>query len=362
MIMRKKRFVTVLRTCVLAALSLFLSALPVSAQGSESRSRLVERVIHAKSFAGNKIGVSADRKLIVYLPAGYDGSGKRYPTLYFFASPLDSYRALFDKSGAQALFDRAIARGAIGGFILVSVDMTTPLGASWFVNSPVTGNWDDFVVQELVPYVDASFRTIPTRDARGLMGHHMGAYGAIRVGMRHADVFGSVYGMNPVGSGSGVQIMDSRPDWDLLGRAASLDEVKKDGFSTIFTSIFQAHLPNPEKPPLYADLPAHREGGKLVIDSKLTARLRDSFFLESLIPQYADNLKSLRGFKFDWSRNDGIWDHVFSNHALTHKLNEFGIVHEAEEYNGLWDADTYWSPEGRVMAEVLPFFQQHLEF
>ena len=101
--------------------------------------------------------------------------------------------------------------------------------------------------------------------------------------------------------------------------------------------------------------------GKLVIDSKLTARLRDSFFLESLIPQYADNLKSLRGFKFDWSRNDGIWDHVFSNHALTHKLNEFGVVHEAEEYNGLWDADTYWSAEGRVMTDVLPFFQQHLE-
>ena len=100
----------------------------------------------------------------------------------------------------------------------------------------------------------------------------------------------------------------------------------------------------------------------MVIDSKLTARLRDSFFLESMIPQYADNLKTLRGFKFDWSRNDAIWDHVYSNHALTHKLNEFGIVHEAEEYNGLWDADPYWGAEGRVIADVLPFFQQHLEF
>jgi hypothetical protein len=322
----------------------------------------VERVIHSKNFAGNKIGVSADRKVVVYLPAGYDGGAKRYPVLYFFPSPMDSYRTLFDKSGAQALFDRAIARGTIRSFILVSVDMTTPLGASWFVNSPVTGNWEDFAVQELVPYVDASFRTIPTRDARGLVGHHMGAYGAIRIGMKHADVFGSIYAMNPVGTGSGVQIMDSRPNWDLLAHAASLDDVKKDGFSTIFTSIFQAHLPNPEKPPLYADLPAHREGGKLVIDSKLTARLRDSFFLESLVPQYADNLKSLRGFKFDWSRNDGIWDHVFANHALTHKLNEFGIMHEAEEYNGLWDADPYWGAEGRVIADVLPFFQQHLDF
>jgi pimeloyl-ACP methyl ester carboxylesterase len=362
MIMRKKRFATILCIRLLSALSLFLSAFPLSAQASASSSQFVERVIHSKNFAGNKIGVSADRRLVVYLPAGYDRSGKRYPVLYFFPSPLDNYRTLFDKNGAQALFDRAIARGTIRGFILVSVDMTTPLGASWFVDSPVTGNWDTFVAQELVPYIDGSFRTIPTRGARGLLGHHMGAYGAIRVAMKHPDVFGSIYGMNPVGSGSGVQVMYSRPDWELLEHAASLDEVKKDGFSAIFTSIFQAHLPNPEKPPLYIDLPAHREGGKLVVDSRLTARLRDSFFLESLIPRYADNLKSLRGFKFDWSRNDGIWDHVFSNQALTHKLNEFGIPHEAEEYNGLWDSDAYWSTEGRVIFDVLPFFQQHLEF
>ncbi|MBW8869496.1 MAG: esterase [Acidobacteriales bacterium] len=342
--------------------TLLLSAVLAVAQSGGSKSQILDRVIHSKNFEGNKIGVSADRKLAVYLPAGYGGASKRYPVLYYFPSPMNDYRALFDKSGAQALFDRAIARGTVRSFILVSVDMTTPLGASWFVNSPVTGNWEDFAVEELVPYVDASFRTIPTRASRGLVGHHMGAYGAIRVGMKHPDVFGSIYAMNPVGTGSGVQIMDSRPNWDLLAHAASLDEVKKDGFSTIFTSIFQAHLPNPGKPPLYADLPAHREGGKLVIDAKLTARLRDSFFLESMIPQYADNLKKLRGFKFDWSRNDGIWDHVFANHALTHKLNEFGIVHEAEEYNGLWDEDPYWGAEGRVTADVLPFFQQHLEF
>ena len=352
---QRKQFVTALG-------ALFLCAVSAVAQSDGSKSQIVERVIHSKNFEGNKIGVSADRRLVVYLPAGYDGGSKRYPVLYFFPSPMDEYRTLFDKSSAQALFDRAIARGTVRSFILVSVDMTTPLGASWFVNSPVTGNWEDFVVQELVPYVDASFRTIPTRDARGLVGHHMGAYGAIRIGMKHTDVFGSIYGMNPVGTGSGVQIMDSRPNWDLLAHAAPLDEVKKDGFSAIFTSIFQAHLPNPEKPPLYVDLPAHQENGKLVIDSKLTARLRDSFFLESMIPHYADNLKTLRGFKFNWSRNDAIWDHVYANHALTHKLNEFGILHEAEEPNGLWDADPYWCAEGRVIADELPFLQQRLEF
>ena len=146
--------------------ALFLSTVSATAQSAEGKTQIVERVIHSQNFKGNKIGVSAERKLVVYLPAGYDGATKRYPVLYFFPSPVDGYRTLFDKSGAKALFDRAIARGTIRGFILVSVDMTTPLGASWFVNSPVTGNWEDLVVQELVPYVDASFRTIPARDAR----------------------------------------------------------------------------------------------------------------------------------------------------------------------------------------------------
>jgi hypothetical protein len=98
-----------------------------------------------------------------------------------------------------------------------------------------------------------------------------------------------------------------------------------------------------------------------VIDSKVTERLRDNFFLESMIPQYADNLKSLRGFKFDWARSDTNFDHVYSNQAFTHKLNEFGIAHEAEEYNGAW-GEGIWSKDGRIYTEVLPFFQRHLVF
>jgi hypothetical protein len=115
------------------------------------------------------------------------------------------------------------------------------------------------------------------------------------------------------------------------------------------------------KPPLFVDLSAHRAGGQLLIDSKLMERLRNNFYLETMIPQYADNLKSLRGFKFDWSRSDLNQDHVYANQALTHKLNEFGIVHEAEEYNGAW-GEGIWSQDGRIYTEVLPFFGRHLVF
>jgi hypothetical protein len=102
-------------------------------------------------------------------------------------------------------------------------------------------------------------------------------------------------------------------------------------------------------------------GDQLVIDSAVTERLRNNFFIESMIPQYADNLKSLRGFKIDWARNDANQDHVYANQALTHKLDEFGIAHEAEEYNGLWGHGV-WGEEGRVKTEVLPFFERHLVF
>ncbi|MGD0302493.1 MAG: alpha/beta hydrolase-fold protein [Bryobacteraceae bacterium] len=326
-----------------------------------AQSQLVDRELQSQNFAGNKVGSSAVRKMVVYLPAGYKESSKRYPVIYFLPSPFENYRVLFDQRGAQASFDRAIAARVIDKFILVSVDMNTPLGSSWYVNSPATGNWEDFMIQELVPYIDANFRTLPNRDSRGIAGDFMGGYGAIRFGMRHPDIFGSVYALHPVGTGSGLLTMYSRPNWDLLANAKSLDDVRKDGLSTIFTSIFQAHLPNPEKPPLFIDLQAHKSGDQLVIDSKVTERLRNNFFIESMIPQYADNLKSLRGFKFDWARNDGNQDHVYANQALTHKLDEFGIPHEAEEYNGLWGHGV-WGDDGRMCTEVLPFFRRHLVF
>jgi len=341
--------------CALAALS------AVSSSGESAKSQIVDRELNSRNFADNRVGTSPVRKMTVYLPAGYDRSAQHYPVIYFLPTPFESYRVPFDKRNAQGLFDRAIAAGEIGQFILVSVDMTTPLGSSWYVNSPVTGNWEDFMIQELVPYMDANFRTLPNRNSRGIAGDFMGGYGAIRFGMKYPDVFGSVYALHPVGTGSGLKIMDSLPDWDLLANAKSLDDVKKDGFSQIFTTIFQAHLPNVDKPPLFIDLSARKVDGQLVIDSKLMARLRTNFFLESMIPQYADNLKSLRGLKIDWARSDSNQDHVYSNQALTHKLNEFGIVHEAEEYNGTW-GEPNWGIDGRIYTEVLPFFARHLVF
>jgi hypothetical protein len=343
------------------ALALF-NAAPVSAAAANEKSQLVSRELRSKNIAQNKLGIDPTRKILVYLPAGYDdASSQRYPVIYFLSNPFqETFRYDFDHHDAQALFDRAIAAGVIQKFILVAVDMTTPLGTSWYANSPTTGNWDDFMVQELVPYIDANFKTLPSRDSRGIAGIFIGGYGAIRFGMRHPDIFGSVYAMHPVATGTGVRFSMAIPNWDILLNAKSLDDVKKDGTTVIFASMFQACLPNLDKPPLFIDFLAHKEGTQLQIDPKLMDRFRNNLYLDAMIPQYADNLKSLRGFKFDWSRNDPNYDHVYSAQSFTRKLNEFGITHEAEEYNDTSGADANWSPDGRLYTEALPFFQKHL--
>jgi Putative esterase len=348
---------------MLGAAALFTIALSaVSTLAESMEGQIVDRQITSTNFSGNKIGISPVRQMVIYLPPGYDSSTHRYPVIYFLPNPFeDNYRSDFDHRGAQGVFDRAIAEGVIKGFILVAVDMNTPLGSSWYVNSSATGNWEDFMTQELVPYIDANFKTLPTRDSRGIAGIFIGGYGAIRFGMRHPDVFGSVYAMHPVGTGTGVSMSAGLPKWDILVNAKSSDDVKKDFRTQIFTTMFQAHLPDPDKPPLFIDLLARQEKGQLIIDARLMERFRNNFYLETMIGKYADNLKSLRGFKFDWDRSDAGFDHVYANQAFTHKLSEFGIVHQAEEYTGAF-GESDWGVDGRFYTEVMPFFARCLVF
>ena len=338
-----------------------LMALGAGMLQAQEGGRFVASELRSESLTHNMIGTNPVRKVEVYLPAGYEGSGKRYPVIYYLPNPLAGFPEEFFESTMKPVLDHAIAAHAIAPFVLVAVDMATPFGCSWYLNSPVTGNWEDFMVKELAPYVDGHYRTLTSRDSRGIVGDFMGGYGAIKFGMTHPEVFGAVYALHPVGTGSGIYTMYSRPEWEKLAATKSVDELPKEIWANIFLSIFQASVPNVNKAPLYVDLQAKGKGNDVVVDSAVTDRIRDNFLLETMIGKYADNLKSLRGLRLDWARNDGNQDHVYSNQAFTHKLNEYGIRHEAEEYNGVWGSGN-WGADGRVATEVLPFFARTMVF
>lgn len=339
-----------------AALLCFASALP-----AHTESRLDHTQIHATSIAGNKLGISPMRGVSVYLPSDYSTPGKRFPVIYFLNNVNETETEPFASHDAKALLDTAITDGTIGSVIVVTADFSTPMGSSWYVNSSATGNWQDFMVRELVPYIDSHYRTLASSASRGMAGDRMGGYGAIRFGMTNPDVFGSIYALHPVGTGTGVQTMHSRPNLEKMQNAKSLAEFKDDLFGTIFLSIYQAHVPNPDKPPLYVDLPGRKVGNELQVDALQTGRLIENFLLVNHLPEHAGNLKRLRAFKFDWGRNDGNYDHVIANQAFARMLDEYGVAYEAEEYRAWWGERT-WGKEDRVMTDLLPFFARNLVF
>ena len=92
---------------------------------------------------------------------------------------------------------RAPSRKGAKEMIVVLPDSKTVYNGSMYSSSVTTGDFENFVARDVVAYIDAHYRTIPKRTSRGLVGHSMGGYGASRIGMKHSDVFGSLYIMSP---------------------------------------------------------------------------------------------------------------------------------------------------------------------
>jgi S-formylglutathione hydrolase FrmB len=124
----------------------------------------------------------------VALPSGYASSpSRRYPTLYYLHGLFENEHR-WSERGGQEILEGLMTRGDVGDFIVVLPDG----GKTFYVNS-FDGHerYEDFFIGELVPWVDQTYRTLATPQARGVAGTSMGGYGALHLGMRHADVFGS---------------------------------------------------------------------------------------------------------------------------------------------------------------------------
>src|SRR5215472_4791458 len=158
----------------------------------------LERItVHGTALEGNLEGEDFDQPVIVILPPSYArDSARRYPVVY----ALHGYSIGADQWTREIhvpqTIEGAFARGA-REMIVVLPDSKTLHNGSMYSSSVTTGDFEMFVARDVVSYIDAHYRTIPSRDSRGLVGHSMGGYGAARIGMKHADVFGSLYIMSP---------------------------------------------------------------------------------------------------------------------------------------------------------------------
>ena len=319
----------------------------------------LERItVHGASLVGNLSGDSADRLASVYLPPSYaQQPRRRYAVLYLLHGFTDSDDKWFGFSGAHFVnvpgaTDRADAAGA-RELIIVMPNAYTKFFGSMYSSSAATGDWEAFVAKDLVAYVDSHYRTLAKRESRGLAGHSMGGYGALRIGMKYPDVFSSLYALSPCCLAPNLSPSDAQFAGALKVRTdADLAALAPTDFGTkAMLASAAAWSSNPKNPPLYIDLPI--ADGRIVPD--VVARWVANAPL-TMVHQYIASLHRYAAIAMDAGDQDQPIESTVR--ALDGILTTYGIAHTAETYGG----DHVNRIDERLAGKVLPFFSAHLAF
>jgi len=318
----------------------------------------VEQIkIHGEALEGNLEGDAVDRDAFVFLPPSYATDKKRrYPVVYALHGYSIGAEQWSHEIHVPQTIEGAFAQSA-QEMIVVLPDSKTVHNGSMYSSSVTTGDFEKYVSHDVVAYIDAHYRTIPQRQSRGLVGHSMGGYGATRIGMKHSDVFGSLYIMSPCC----LSPMGTRPPANpamqktMEEQEKALEAVKTPEDSAKLGFFARAQLasaaawsPDPKNPPLYLDLPRKDGEPQPDVMAKWTANAPLAF-----IDQYIGNLREYRAIAIDVGDQDGLRTDTGKLHDV---LDKYGIAHSFEIYHG-----THTSAMAvRFQNYVMPFFSKNL--
>ena len=167
----------------------------------DPRGRFVIESVPAPSLAGNTIGEPLTQRAAVYLPPSYDSSDRRYPVVYVLSYSPEGTTNDIEALGtaARTAMNLALRGGLAQEMIIVVPDSINALDVpTFFVPSPVTGDWESYLSNDLVAHVDANFRTRPSAESRALLGEVCNGLPALWAAMHRPDVFGAVYLSRPL--------------------------------------------------------------------------------------------------------------------------------------------------------------------
>jgi len=329
----------------------------------------VVRLEHdSRILRDNPLGDPHIRKLAVWLPPQYDGSGhRRFPVLYDLVGFTGTGVAHLNwKPFAENLAERAarlVFERKMGPAILVFPDCFTALGGNQYVNSSAIGDYADYLTREIIPFVDREFRTLASREHRGCFGKSSGGYGAMIHGMKYAKYWGAI------ANHSGDAFFDfvywhdwpntlnelakhrrpkRKPGRQVFVRNRKLESGRDDGRIRRFLeevwkkeklSHSEGHAimnlcmaatydPDPRAPNGFR-VPFHLETGEPLPERWREWRKHDPI---NLVQRYRANLKTLRGIYIDCGWKDQFHIH-YGTRLLSARLSAAGIRHRYEEFD-----------------------------
>ncbi|MBV9891498.1 MAG: hypothetical protein JO090_11515 [Rhizobacter sp.] len=333
--------------------------------------RVVVLEHRSKVLKNNPLGDPSVRLLHVWLPPQYDAPGwaeARFPVLFDLVGFMGSGASHTNwKTFGENVPERAarlVHEKKMAPAILVFPDCFTALGGNQYVNSSAVGRYDDYLRQELVPFVDAQFRTLASREHRGCFGKSSGGYGAIVHGMLHPETWGAIAdhsgdsyfdfvyasdwpntldalaryakpkrkpGPVDVRALSSTGMAEGLDDGRIARFLADLRRKKKlapsDGHTVMNLCMAATYDPDPAAPNGFR-VPYHLETGE-----RIEARWKRWLANDPIhmVRRHAKALKSLRGIYIDCGWSDQYHIH-YGTRILSQRLAELGIAHAYEEF------------------------------
>jgi S-formylglutathione hydrolase FrmB len=315
---------------------------------AELAGRIDEQVMTSEVLRGNPLGDAHERPVWVYLPPGYDDEpARRYPCVYVIQGYTGHVTMWANRSAFRQPFtetaDAVFARGDAPPAIVVYVDAWTAYGGSQFVDSPGTGRYHSYLCNEVVPWVDARYRTLASPAHRAIMGKSSGGFGAMITPMLRPDLFGalathagdSLYELCYIPEfGRAVRLLrdydgDIMKWWeDFRSRTAFTKEADMVLLSTLgVAACFSAAADGTP------ELPFDPRTG--VIRPQVWQRWLD-WDPVRMVPRYAAALRGLRGIWIDAGTRDE-WYLDLGAEAFRAALREAGVPDEVIRFE-LFDA------------------------
>lgn len=285
------------------------------------------------SFYSEALG--EDKMVDVYFPPGYNEHPDwHYPVIYYFHGWNQTQNNM---TAILFTVQNLINNGWIDPVIMVGADNSPdPFGGSMYVNSVLWGNYEDYMINDLINWIDLSFRTIPEKDARAIVGQSMGAYGAFRYGILHKDkfkAFAAHAGTVSFDKDFGLQtwrqqiILENQP-----GPSYFYDYSTDGSFTSAAFLAAGAFSPNANTPQTYINPPVV----EYIFDENAN-------FIDSIVQKWqpfdiTQQIKQLSpldsvGIYFGCGTNDDFLLYP-TNAALNDTLNSLGIPHYFYSHTG----------------------------